>query len=65
MEEAEARETGRAGRLAVRAFFPASSHANFNSPNPQAKAVEAVVKDINARFGKGSIMFLNSEPEKM
>lgn len=32
---------------------------------PQAKAVDSVMKDINARFGKGSIMYLGGEPEKM
>lgn len=43
-------------------------HATFSQlffSHPQSKAIDAVVKDINARFGKGSIMFLNAEPEKM
>ena len=35
------------------------------SHTTQAKAVDSVMKDINARFGKGSIMFLGGEPEKM
>ena len=37
----------------------------IDSHRTQAKAVDSVMKDINARFGKGSIMFLGGEPEKM
>ena len=42
------------------------SHFSSTIHTPlQAKAVDSVMKDINARFGKGSIMFLGGEPEKM
>ena len=31
----------------------------------QSRAVSAVIDEINARFGKGSIMYLSAEPIKM
>jgi hypothetical protein len=38
-----------------------------NSPrkHTQARAVSNVIDEINARFGKGSIMYLSAEPMKM
>jgi hypothetical protein len=35
------------------------------STKTQARAVSAVIDEINSRFGKGSIMYLSAEPMKM
>ena len=55
-------------RLSTSTSSTSSSLSLFletDSHRTQAKAVDSVMKDINARFGKGSIMFLGGEPEKM
>ena len=31
----------------------------------QATALENVMKDVNARFGKGSLMCMGAEPDKV
>jgi hypothetical protein len=43
-----------------RSFSHALSHSHA-----QSRAVSAVIDEINARFGKGSIMYLSAQPIKM
>jgi hypothetical protein len=31
----------------------------------QAKALDGVIRDVNARFGKGSLMRMSATPEKV
>lgn len=58
--------TAPARHMAVRAAAKAKPEYNADASSDQkAKALENVMKDVNARFGKGSLMCMGAEPDKV
>lgn len=41
------------------------AHARNACSGVQAKALDGVMKEVNARFGKGSLMKMGSQPDKV
>ena len=50
---------------ARRRRWPTSRNLRILHRDLQAKALENVMKDVNARFGKGSLMCMGAEPDKI
>ena len=52
-------------RLLKRDQLRARAVADAAAALMQAKALDGVIRDVNARFGKGSLMRMSATPEKV